>query len=115
MHSGFASLRSALPMNLKAHIPGFRIWSKAQADIDRITDIWRECLGRYGGPFLFGQPTIADAMYAPVATRFKTYDVTVDPVSQSYCEQILSWAPMLEWIEAAMQENEEIEEREIEF
>jgi glutathione S-transferase len=115
MHSGFASLRSALPMNLKAHIPGFKVWSKAQADIDRITEIWRDCLSRSGGPFLFGEPTIADAMYAPVPTRFKTYDVKVDPVSHAYCERILSWAPMVEWTAAAMEEIEEIEELEVEF
>lgn len=115
MHSGFASLRSALPMNLKAHIPGFKVWSKAQADIDRITEIWRECLSRYGGPFLFGAPSMADAMYAPVATRLQTYDVTVDPASQAYCDRILDWAPMLEWREAALLENEEIEELEVEF
>src|SRR6267142_4711713 len=66
MHSGFANLRSALPMNLKARHPGFKIWSGAQADIDRVTAIWRECLQRYGGPYLFGAtPTAADAMYAP--------------------------------------------------
>ncbi|MFN3892309.1 MAG: glutathione S-transferase family protein [Beijerinckiaceae bacterium] len=115
MHSGFGSLRSALPMNLKAHIPNFKVWSKAQADIDRITEIWRECLSRYGGPFLFGPPTIADAMYAPVATRLQTYDVAVDPVSQSYCDRILGWAPMQEWREAALLEDEEIEELEVEF
>jgi glutathione S-transferase len=115
MHSGFTSLRSALPMNLKAHIPGFKVWSKAQADINRITEIWRDCLGRHGGPFLFGAPTLADAMYAPVTTRLQTYDVRVDPVSQAYCDHILAWAPMQEWREAAMLENEEIEELEVEF
>ena len=54
MHSGFVSLRQALPMNIKAHFPEFKIWSKAKADIERITAIWRECLDSYGGPFLFG-------------------------------------------------------------
>lgn len=115
MHSGFGSLRAALPMNLKADIPGFKVWSKAQADIDHITEIWRDCLGRYGGPYLFGQPTLADAMYAPVTTRLKTYNVAVDPVSQAYCDLILSWAPMQEWRDGAMLENEEIEELEVEF
>src|SRR5579871_135089 len=67
MHSGFSNLRSALPMNLKAHFPGFKSWAGARADIDRITTIWRECLDRYGGPYLFGDsPCAADAMYAPV-------------------------------------------------
>lgn len=115
MHSGFAALRSTLPMNLKAHVPGFKVWSKAQADIARITEIWRDCLARYGGPFLFGAPTLADAMYAPVPTRFRTYDVTVDPVSAAYCERMLAWAPMQEWREAALSESEEIKELEVDF
>ena len=69
MHSGFANLRSALPMNLKAHHLGFKVWAGAQADIDRIATIWSECFARYGGPYLFGeQLTMADAMYAPVVT-----------------------------------------------
>src|SRR5690349_4886416 len=76
MHSGFAALRSALPMNLKRHYPGFKVWSGALKDIDRITAIWRECLETWHGPFLFGRhPSMADAMYAPVVTRFTTYDV----------------------------------------
>ena len=78
MHSGFVSLRQALPMNIKAHFPNFKIWSKAQADIDRILIIWSECLQAYGGPFLFGKITMADAMYAPVVSRFRTYDVELD-------------------------------------
>ena len=78
MHSGFYNLRSALPMNLKAHHPGFKVWAGAQADIDRVAAIWRECLEAYGGPYLFGELTMADAMYAPVCTRFLTYDVKLD-------------------------------------
>ena len=80
MHSGFANLRSALPMNLKAHFPGFKSGPARAADIDRITTIWRDCLTDYGGPFLFGKaPCAADAMYAPVCTRFTTYDVAARP------------------------------------
>ena len=116
MHSGFTSLRSALPMNLKAHFPKFKIWSKAQADIERIAEIWGECLSAYGGPWLFGdKPTMADAMYAPVATRLRTYDVRVDPVSEAYCDHILAWPAMQEWMAAAQLEHEEIEELEVEF
>src|SRR5215469_4804581 len=74
MHSGFANLRSALPMNLKARYTNFKLWAGAQPDIDRVLEIWRECLKRYDGPYLFGEaPTLADAMYAPVCTRFLTY------------------------------------------
>jgi glutathione S-transferase len=54
MHSGFSSLRGALPMNIKAHFPKFKVWSRAQGDIDRVLEIWKECLATYGGPYLFG-------------------------------------------------------------
>ena len=116
MHSGFSNLRSALPMNLKAHYKGFKIWGAAQADIDRVTAIWRECLSKYGGPYLFGEtPTLADAMYAPVTTRFTTYDVKLDRACADYCETIQSLPDMLEWIEAAKTERTGIEEVEAEF
>jgi len=116
MHSGFANLRSALPMNLHGHFPGFRIWGRAQADIDRITGIWRECLQVHGGPFLFGaQRTMADAMYAPVTTRFLTYDVKLDPACATYCQTIVQMPEMVEWIEAAKREPIGIEELEVEF
>jgi glutathione S-transferase len=116
MHSGFANLRSALPMNLKGHYPGFKIWAAAQADIDRVTAIWRECLGRYGGPYLFGaKPTLADAMYAPVTTRFQTYDVKLDRQCADYCETILTLPDMIEWKEGAESERAGIEELEAEF
>ncbi|QCI65926.1 glutathione S-transferase family protein [Phreatobacter stygius] len=116
MHSGFHNLRSALPMNLKGHYPGFKIWAGAQPDIDRITAIWRDCLTTYGGPFLFGaRPTVADAMYAPVCSRFVTYDVGLDAISSGYCRAIMSWAPMREWIEAAKREPDEMDELDVEF
>ena len=116
MHSGFANLRSALPMNLKARYPGFKIWAGAQADIDRIAAIWREALSEHGGPYLFGaRPSMADAMYAPVVTRFQTYDVKLDRAAQDYCETILNLPDMLEWIEAAKTESVAVEELEAEF
>ncbi len=116
MHSGFSNLRSALPMNLKAHYPGFRIWAAAQADIERVVTVWRECLGQYGGPYLFGAaPTLADAMYAPVATRFQTYDVRLDRICADYCETILALPDMIEWTQAAKAEPTAVEELEAEF
>ena len=116
MHSGFSSLRSALPMNIKRHFPDFKIWSRAQADIDRVIEIWQECLERYGGPYLFGKsPCVADAMYAPVVTRLLTYDVALDAVCAAYCRQIMALAPMQEWIAAARQEPDEIDELDAEF
>ena len=116
MHSGFANLRSALPMNLKVRHDGFKVWAGAQADIERVTTIWRECLDRYGGPFLFGsKPTVADAMYAPVCARFTTYDVKLDPASAGYRDLMMKFPAMLEWISAARSEPEEVEELDVEF
>ncbi|RXT53198.1 glutathione S-transferase [Bosea sp. Tri-44] len=116
MHSGFANLRSALPMNLKAHYPGFKLWAGAQADIDRVTEIWGDCITAYGGPYLFGERlTMADAMYAPVCLRFLTYDVGLDPLSQAYCQTILGWPALQRWIAAAKTEPDELEELDAEF
>jgi len=116
MHSGFANLRSALPMNLKAHYPGFKVWAGAQADIDRICTIWRDCLTSYGGPFLFGEtPTLADAMYAPVCTRFETYDVALGADESGYCRTMLALPPMVEWKRATSDEPDEVEELDAEF
>jgi glutathione S-transferase len=115
MHSGFSALRSALPMNLKGHFPRFKVWSRAQADIERIVAIWHECLDKYGGPYLFGERTIAEAMYAPVVTRFLTYDVALDAPCMAYCRRIMAMPEMVEWVEAARAETEEIDELEMEF
>lgn len=116
MHSGFANLRSALPMNLKSLFPGFKVWAGAQADIDHVIAIWRTCLDSYGGPYLFGPKlTMADAMFAPVCTRFKTYDVKLDRKCQNYATRILNLPEMLEWTAAALAEPEELEELDVEF
>jgi glutathione S-transferase len=115
MHSGFSALRSALPMNLKAHFPGFKVWARAQADVERIAEIWRECLSSYGGPFLFGERCVADAMYAPVVTRFLTYDVKLDKACAAYGKRIMAMPEMHEWVEAAKLEPTDIDELEVEF
>ena len=115
MHSGFVSLRQALPMNIKGHFPAFKIWSKARADIDRIETIWSECLKTYGGPFLFGPVSMADAMYAPVVSRLRTYDVALPTKLRVYADRVWNLPPMDEWRQAAMAEREEIEELEVEF
>jgi glutathione S-transferase len=115
IHSGFTTLRASLPVNLKGHFPGFKIWTRAQADIDRVCTIWRECLAQSGGPFLFGERTMADAMYAPVVTRFVTYDVKIEPRLQAYADLIMAMPEMVEWVEAAKAEPEEIEELEVEY
>lgn len=116
MHSGFTNLRSALPMNLKRVFPGHKVWTRAQADIERVTAIWKECLATYGGPYLFGEKrTMADAMYAPVVTRFVTYDVKVDRKLAAFGATILAMPEMIEWTAAAKLEPEEIDELDMEF
>ena len=115
MHGGFLKLRSALPMNLRARHPRFRIFNGARDDIERTTAILEDCLGRSGGPYLFGaRPTIANAMYAPVCTRFRTYDVRSGFTAETYRDTVLSWDLMTEWERAAV-EPKEIEELEMEF
>ncbi|MFT3973638.1 MAG: glutathione S-transferase [Amaricoccus sp.] len=115
IHSGFYNLRSALPMNLKARHASFKIFSGARPDVERVRAIWRECLTAYGGPFLFGEPTMADAMYAPVCTRFRTYAVPLEPELQAYCDTIFEWPLLAEWTEGALVEEDEIAELEVEF
>lgn len=116
MHSGFSTMRAALPMNLKAHFPNYKIWTRARADIDRILEIWNDCLNKYGGPYLFGSNlTVADAMYVPVVTRIQTYDVEVDAVSSAYCQRILALPQLQEWIAAAKLEPDEVPILEAEF
>ena len=116
MHSGFTALRSALPMNIKAHFPKFKVWSRAQNDIDRIVEIWTDCLKTYGGPYLFGKtPCIADAMYAPVVTRFMTYDIALDKACSAYAKRMLELPAMKEWCAAAATEPDEIDELDAEF
>ena len=116
MNSGFANLRSSLPMNLKAHFPKHKVWGGALPDIERIVEIWTECLATYGGPFLFGvRRSMADAMYAPVATRFLTYDVALPAPCATYCQTLMALPEMQEWIAAAKLEPDEIEELDMDF
>jgi len=115
MHSGFYNLRSALPMNLRAFHPGFKVWAGAQDDIERICIIWRECFAAYGGPYLFGELSMADAMYAPVCTRFLTYDVRLPSDCAAYCRTIMKWPAMAQWTREAKAEPAEVEELEVEF
>jgi glutathione S-transferase len=107
MHAGFHALRSSLPMNLRAHVPGFTVWSAARADLERIFALWRSCLTTWGGPWLFGdRPTLADAMYAPVVLRCRSYDVALDEICEAYARTVLGWPAVQEWIAAAREEPE---------
>ncbi|MCD2179816.1 glutathione S-transferase [Rhizobium sp. C1] len=116
MHSGFQNMRSALPMNIRTRYQSFKIFSGARPDVERVKEIWTECLDTYGGPWLFGQtPTIADAMFAPVCSRFVTYAVELDPKLKAYCDHIFAWPLMQEWIAGAEAEPAEMVELEVEF
>jgi len=112
MHAGFGALRSAMPMNLRSRYPGKGRSPQVDADIARVSAIWIDCLARYGGPFLFGAFTFADAMYAPVATRFVTYGVALDPVAQAYVDRVLALPAMQAWRTEALAETEIIAEDE---
>lgn len=104
MHSGFPALRSELPMNIRSSFPGRAMGPEAQADINRVMAIWRNCRSRYGerrGEFLFGHFTVADAMYAPVVTRFRTYRVDVEREAGAYGDAVMALPAMQEWAAAA--------------
>ncbi|MTJ81148.1 MAG: glutathione S-transferase family protein [Telmatospirillum sp.] len=103
MHSGFPALREHLSMDVCQRLPLPELPDAARADITRISALWNECRSHFGagGPFLFGRWSIADAMFAPVATRFDTYGVPLDAVSAAYVEEVMAQPAMREWIAAA--------------
>ena len=107
MHSGFQALRNALPMNCRKRATGFVVPVEARGDIDRITRIWRECRACVAGdePFLFGAFSIADAMYAPVALRFRTYGVALGEVERRYADALIALPALREWFAAAESEG----------
>jgi glutathione S-transferase len=113
MHSGFPALRAAMPMNLRKSLPGKGRGRAVTEDIERVLAIWRDCRSRYGGPFLFGQFSGADAMYTPVATRFRTYAVELDEPVRSYVDAVLARPDYLEWHAAALVEPWVIAEDEV--
>ena len=112
MHAGFSVLRSHHPMNVRARAARRELLPEVAKDVARIQTIWRECREKYGqgGEFLFGAFGGADAMYAPVATRFQTYDIPLAPVSEQYKQAVLSHPLVAEWIQAGAAEPERIEE-----
>lgn len=108
MHSGFGALRSHLPMNVTALLPGMG-WNVAvQRDVDRIAQLWTDARKRFGGggPFLFGEFSIADAYYAPVVSRFATYGVHLPEVAKAYADHILALPSLQRWIAAAREERD---------
>ena len=107
MHSGFADLRSAMSMSIRDSLPGRGRTPGAQGDIGRISEIWEECLARFGHhQYLFGDFSIADAFFAPVVMRFKTYHVALAPALQAYCQRICAHPAVARWVAEALAEPE---------
>ncbi len=114
MHAGFADMRGSMPMNCRRVVDGFKPTLEAQIDINRIVQLFEDALQTSGGPWLFGHYTVADAMYAPVASRFQTYQIKLPVLSQAYVERTLSDQPMQDWYASAREETAVIEKSEIE-
>ena len=108
MHAGFTSLRGECPMDLSLRTKA-DLSEATQANIRRICELWNTMLARFGGPFLAGEWSIADAFFTPVATRFRTYGAKLSPEGQAYCDALLGNAAFLEWEQAAKAETVRIE------
>lgn len=107
MHSGFTALRAAMSMNIRMSFPGKGRTAGAQADIGRISEIWEECLSRFGHhQFLFGEFSIADAFFAPVVMRFRSYTVSLAPALQGYADRIVAHPAVAQWMSEAVAEKE---------
>ena len=115
MHSGFANLRAKMSMNIRKRYPGLGRTPESLADVARIVSLWSDCRARYGkgGPFLFGAFSIADAMYAPVVLRFRTFEVELPVDCRAYSDAVLALPAMQDWIAAAMAETESLPQFEL--
>ena len=111
MHSGFAALRNECGMNLHRPVRAIALSDEARANIARVEEIWAECRNRYGqsGPYLFGQFCAADAMFAPVVHRFRTYAVAVSKETQRYMDTMIALPAFAEWTKAGLAETVIIE------
>jgi glutathione S-transferase len=107
MHSGFTNLRSLWPMNARARNRHTAVTAALEADVERIDEIWNDCRSRFGaaGPWLFGEYSIADAMYAPVVLRFNTYGAGISQTARWYMASVLEDACLQEWLQAAKRES----------
>ena len=106
MHSGFTNLRNDCSMKIVQQYPYKPLRPETQAEVDRIVAIWEESLKRSGGPFLFGKELcIADAFYAPVVSRVRTYSIPVSGAAKSYCETIWAWPALQAWVADAQRET----------
>lgn len=107
MHSGFTGLRSAMGMDIRGRYPGQGRTPEAQGDIGRVCEIWEDCLAQFGHhEFLFGDFSIADAFYAPVVMRFRSYQVSLAPALQAYCDRVVAHPAVARWVTAALAETE---------
>jgi glutathione S-transferase len=106
MHASFADLRRYLAMDVSRDLSALNRAQHVAGEIARIQQIWTECRQRFGaaGPFLFGRFSVADGMFAPVVTRFRTYGVKLEPVAAAYVETVMGLPAMKEWVEAAKRE-----------
>jgi glutathione S-transferase len=111
MHSGFMALRNECGMNLHRPISAIALSADARANVARIQEIWTECGERYGqlGPFLFGKFGAADAMFAPVVHRLRSYAIAVGPAAQAYTETMMALPAFQEWTRAGLAETLVIE------
>jgi glutathione S-transferase len=105
MHAGFADLRQQMPMQIHTHAPGTGRTPAVLADIARIEAVWQDCLSRLGGPFLFGDFGIADAMFAPVAMRFNSYAPELGDTARAYAARLTGLPAVAAWIEEAGNER----------
>jgi glutathione S-transferase len=107
MHSGFPDLRDQLTMDFARKLPTPELRDATKAQIARILKIWTDALAAHGGPFLFGGFSIADCMYAPVCSRFRTYGIEMPQAASAYVERIFALPAMIDWGKAAQREVDE--------
>ncbi len=117
MHAGFVPLRRQCPMNMWRPVKKLELSAETAANVARIAAMWSDCRARFGrdGPFLFGRFGAADAMYAPVVSRFHTYAVEVGLASAAYMEAVMALPAWQEWYTAALKEEWVLEEDEVDW
>jgi glutathione S-transferase len=111
MHSGFGSFRSAFPMNIEANLPhigalALRDKPNVRSDLNRVVKLWSDLLNEHGGPMLFGQFSIADAFFAPMVMRMKTYALNIPDEAAAYIERVCELQGVKDWIQGALQEQD---------
>jgi glutathione S-transferase len=115
MHSGFFAIRNTMPLNCRRRLEGFEPSTEAGREIHRVADIWRQCreTHQHLGPWLFGEFSIADCMYAPVALRFVTYGIGLEALAQQYHQTVCQHPAIVSWVEQAAAESESIASEEV--